>query len=82
HLAAGGGAALAASFFTSSLSGSPAMLLLIPLAGYLAYRISLQIERSFPGTSLEYYRKGLAGAQVYWPGPDCVSAPLVVPDEE
>ncbi len=80
HFAAGGGAALASSFFLSS-GNSPLLLLLIPVVGYVVYRISLGLEKRFPGTSFLYYRKWLAGAQVYYPGPDTIAAPLVIPDE-
>lgn len=80
HLLAGAAGAIGTSFFASSFGNSPAFLLAIPVVGYLTYRISLQVERLFPGTSLIYYRKWLSGAQLYWPGPDTVSVPLVIPD--
>lgn len=80
HLLAGAAGAIGTSFFTSSFGDSPALLLGIPVVGYLTYRVSLQVERLFPGTSLSYYRKWLSGAQLYWPGPDTISVPLVIPD--
>jgi hypothetical protein len=78
HFVAGGFAALATSFMGSS---SFLGLVLIPVAGYVAYRISLQLEKRFPGTSFRYYLKWIQGAQLYYPGPDEIAAPLVVPDE-
>lgn len=82
HFLSGAAGAIGTSFFATSFFTSPLALLAIPMAGYLVYRISLQVERLFPGTSLNYYRKWLSGAQLYWPGPDTVSVPLVIPDAE
>lgn len=65
HLLAGATGAIGISFFASSFGDSPAFLLAIPGVGYLTYRISLQVERLFPGTSLSYYRKWFSGAQLY-----------------
>ncbi len=78
HFAVGALAALSTSFLGSN---SFLGLVLIPVAGYVAYRISLQLERRFPGTSFRYYLKWIQGAQLYYPGPDEIAAPLVVPDE-
>jgi hypothetical protein len=78
HFVAGAFAALSTSFLGSnSFFG----LVLIPVAGYVAYRVSLQLEKRFPGTSFRYYLKWIQGAQLYYPGPDEIAAPLVVPNE-
>jgi hypothetical protein len=78
HFVAGAFAALATSFLGSN---SFLGLILIPVAGYVVYRVSLQLEKRFPGTSFRYYLKWIQGAQLYYPGPDEIAAPLVVPDE-
>ena len=82
HFAVGLGTAILVSTTLSSLtSSSPALLLLVPLSGYLAYRASLQMEKTFPGTSFRYYLNWFQGGQVYVPDRDEVAAPLVVPDD-
>ncbi len=78
HFVVGALAALSTSFLGSN---SFLGLILIPVAGYVAYRISLQLEKRFPGTSFRYYLKWIQGAQLYYAGPDEIAAPLVVPDE-
>lgn len=82
HLAAGAGAAVFTSFVLSQMGQGLLTLLLIPLAGYLAYRISYSLEKTFPGTSFRYYQKWFSMPQVLLPGPDWQSIPLVWGEDE
>jgi hypothetical protein len=57
-------------------------LLAIPTLGYLTFNISRRIERLLPGTAGFYMQKWIFGYQIYYPGPDTLSAPLTLEDEE
>ncbi len=82
HVMVGAMTAVMASFLLTSFTSSPPALLLIPLSGYLAFRISLQMERTFPGTSFYYYQRWFSSPQVAYPGPDEIAVPLVIPSSE
>ena len=82
HLSIGAGTAVFTSFVISEISTSPLALFLVPLSGYVAYRISYALEKRFPGTSFYYYRKWFSMPQVLLPGPDWQSIPVVWRGEE
>lgn len=74
HLVSG---LLAGVGVTFILSGSALAFPLMFVAGYVTYRISWALEKTFPGTKFRYYRKWLSSPQVYIPGKDPKAIPLL-----